>query len=71
MAQGKIQADSISATHRVSEVTTSERKQTDESLRAERETADQALERDLTDIDEAADAVVSRARARGAIGGSR
>jgi len=44
--------------------TSSERQQTDESLRAEREKADQALGDQLNDVDEAADAVISLARAR-------
>src|SRR3954468_1588658 len=44
--------------------TTSEREQTDESLRAERDKADHALEVELAAIDETADAVISRARGR-------
>lgn len=42
----------------------SERQQTDESLRVEREKADQALGDELVTSDEAADAVISRARTR-------
>ena|SRR4051812_3737 len=42
----------------------SEREQTDESLRAERDKADHALEVELAAIDETADAVISRARSR-------
>jgi signal transduction histidine kinase len=43
---------------------TSEREQTDESLRTEREKADLALGEKLAALDETADAVISRARAR-------
>ncbi len=43
---------------------TTEREQTDESLRAEREKADQALGEEISAIDQTADAVISRARAR-------
>ena len=43
---------------------TSEREQTDESLRVEREKADRALEETLSAIDETADAVVRLARDR-------
>jgi signal transduction histidine kinase len=42
----------------------SERDQTDESLRAERDKADHALEVELAAIDDTADAVISRARNR-------
>lgn len=42
----------------------SERQQTDESLRVEREKADQALGDELAATDETADAVIGRARAR-------
>jgi signal transduction histidine kinase len=42
----------------------SERRHTDESLRAEREKADDALDERSTHIDATADAVISRARAR-------
>jgi signal transduction histidine kinase len=42
----------------------SEREQTDESLRVERDVADRALEDEVSDADETADAVISRARAR-------
>ena len=42
----------------------SDRQQTDESLRVEREKADQALGEELAAIDETADAVISRARSR-------
>jgi signal transduction histidine kinase len=42
----------------------SEREQTDESLRLERDVADRALEDEVSDADETADAVISRARAR-------
>lgn len=42
----------------------SEREQTDESLRLERETADQALEDELAALDETADAVITLARTR-------
>jgi len=42
----------------------SEREQTDESLRLEREKVDDALQAELTVLDETADAVISKARAR-------
>ncbi len=42
----------------------SERQQTDESLRVERERSDQAIGEELSVIDEVADAVIARARAR-------
>jgi len=42
----------------------SERRQTDDSLRVEREKTDEALAEDLSDVDETADAVVERARQR-------
>ena len=42
----------------------SERQQTDESLRAEREKADQAVDDELSAVDEVADTVISRARRR-------
>lgn len=43
---------------------TTEREQTDESLRVEREKADRALEGDINSLDETADEVISLARAR-------
>ena len=64
MPEDPIAAHSSSATGGQPHVTSSERQQTDESLRAEREAADLALEKDSTDIDETADAVVTRARSR-------
>jgi signal transduction histidine kinase len=45
----------------------SERQQTDESLRAEREKADQAVDDELSAVDEVADTVISRARRRGKV----
>jgi signal transduction histidine kinase len=42
----------------------SERQQTDDSLRAEREKADQAFDDELSAVDEVADTVISRARRR-------
>ena len=45
-------------------VPTSEREQTDESLRVERENADRTLEEDGAAVDDTADAVIARARAR-------
>jgi signal transduction histidine kinase len=64
MPPGTPETDSSSAAAGPRHAASSERQQTDESLRAEREAADLALERDQTDIDETADAVVSRARTR-------
>jgi signal transduction histidine kinase len=49
---------------KVSSPSSSEREQTDESLRLERERADEALAEELAGIDEAADAVIGRARRR-------
>jgi hypothetical protein len=43
-----------------------EREQTDESLRLERDRADGALDDEVSEADEMADAVISRARARAA-----
>ena len=64
MLQDNTEAAPSSATARQRPVASSERQQTDESLRAEREAANLALGQDPTDTDETADAVVSRARSR-------
>ena len=64
MPQDKTETASSSVTAGPRHAASSERQQTDESLRAEREAADQALENELTDIDATADAVISRARSR-------